>query len=301
MSTHGLRRLSVERLEQRRCLAASVGWDGPGAGSSDLLYTIGTVPDDLDREQVESTIEAALDVWSDVADVNFRPTTERGQADAIDFKFKSLDGPGGTLARAYFPDDLNRNPIAGDVEFDIGDPWEVGNELGSAAYDLMLVAVHEIGHALGLSHSHSEAAVMHHAVSSHSQFTGLSQDDIDLMLQLYAPAPALPSATPPVQTPEPHIQEGPSLDPSNNLGLSPSPPPETTPQESSRPGETGSSEGDSSEQPHRPTNPPAPETSPWDMLRHRLRVMRTALLRLSFSAFASDVDSLFSEPDWDFG
>ncbi len=309
MSTHGLRHLSIERLEQRRCLASSMGWDGPGLGSSDLLYSIGTVPDHLDRQQVESTIEAALDVWSDVADVTFRPTSRQGQADAIDIRFTSIDGPGGTLARAYFPDDLNRNPIAGDVEFDAGDRWEVGNDLGSAAYDLLLVAVHEIGHALGLGHSPVDSSVMHRAVSSQSQFTGLSQHDIDHMLQLYAAAPIPEAAAPPVPTPAPNIVHGelpePTLNhqPGDRSQQPPSQPPtptrpaEPTPQPEVPP----STNRTSSEVPNRGTPSSGQETTRWDILRQRLHVLRSALLRLSFSSFASDVDRLFTNQEWDVG
>ena len=43
------RALSVEGLEERRMLAASVGWDGPGTGSAQLSYYIGQAPNGISQ------------------------------------------------------------------------------------------------------------------------------------------------------------------------------------------------------------------------------------------------------------
>jgi hypothetical protein len=198
---------ALEALEHRLCLSTSVGWDGPGQGSASLSYYIGSVPDSLDEPLVETTIEAASDVWSDVADIHFEETTRSGRPDSIDFRFTNIDGPGRTLARAYFPDDLNRNPIAGDVQFDAAENWEVGNGRGAAAFDLMLVAVHEIGHALGLDHSSAIDSVMRDAISALDSFAGLFDQDVRAILALYAPT----------QTPAAADDEPAAADPSETL------------------------------------------------------------------------------------
>jgi len=52
--------LRTETLEIRRCLAASLGWDGPGQGSAELTYYIGAEPSGLSQATVESAIETAL-------------------------------------------------------------------------------------------------------------------------------------------------------------------------------------------------------------------------------------------------
>ena len=180
------RRLSAERLETRRVLAASVGWDGPGLGSAELTYTIGDVPESISRTDVEYAIETALSVWSDVVDITFTQTDQVGLRDSIDISFAEIDGPGGTLAQAYFPDDVNPARIAGDVQIDLAEIWEVGNDAGARAFDLVWVAAHEIGHSLGLNHAHEHDAVLSDSVSPNQAFVGLSNHDIEEIRELYA-------------------------------------------------------------------------------------------------------------------
>ena len=59
---------------------------------------------------------------------------------------------GKILAHAFFP------RYGGDLHFDDDELWSV--DKSGPGLDLYAVAVHEIGHALGLKHSHEPAAIM---------------------------------------------------------------------------------------------------------------------------------------------
>lgn len=192
------RPLSIERCEPRLCMAASVGWDGAGRGSANLSYYVGEVPANagVTQSQFEAAVESALAAWSAVAAITFTQTAVAGQNDALDFTFARLDGSGGTLAQAYFPDDVNAARIAGDVQFDASEQWEIGNARGNAAFDLVAVAVHEIGHALGLEHSHVGGSIMAASISAASVFSSLATTDKTSILQLYAAQSASTSTSP---------------------------------------------------------------------------------------------------------
>lgn len=174
-------------------LAASVGWDGPGKCAAALTYNIGSIPSNLDATLVRNTLKAALKVWSDVAKISFVETATASLTNSIDISFRNIDRSGGTLAQAYLPSDVNQARLAGDVEFDSSETWEVGNGRGNAAFDLMLVAVHEFGHALGLDHVRAAGSVMQASVAASQQFAGLSTADVDAILSLYAAADGSPT------------------------------------------------------------------------------------------------------------
>lgn len=176
-----------QTLEARRCLSftGSVGWDGVGLGAADLNYYVGNAPEAIDQATFQSVITQALSVWSEVVEVDFTETPFAGQRRSLDFTSGHMDGPGGKMGEAYFPDDVSPPIIAGDVQFEAMERWEVGNELGGEAYDLMYVAVHEIGHALGLTHVPRLDSVMGPITLTDVVFDGLSDDDIRAIRQLY--------------------------------------------------------------------------------------------------------------------
>ncbi len=70
--------------------------------------------------------------------------------------------------------------VAGDVLFDSGRPFRVGNVAGG--YDVFTVAAHEAGHAFGLDHSADAGSVLN---ETYSYRTGLSAGDVARVRALY--------------------------------------------------------------------------------------------------------------------
>ena len=168
------------------------GWDGPGLGSADLTFYFGTPTPDLTIEVQHKALAAALRVWSSVARVRFSETPFANQPRSIEINFCPFNTcfPGSPfLAFAFFPSPPNSESVAGDMFFNDDFRWEVGNGLGSAAFDLSYVGTHESGHSLGLFHSDNPNSVMFPFVGSQRVFTGLDQDDIDGIRSLYGVVP----------------------------------------------------------------------------------------------------------------
>lgn len=159
--------------------------------------------DGLTRAQVEATLHKAFGKWQAITNMKF--TMLHHQSNEIpDIVVKFViryhqdpypfDGTGGTLAHAFYPH--NNKGLSGDVHFDDDEQFT----LGKNGRNLLWVAVHEIGHSIGLEHSSVKSAVMYPWYKS---FDGddfaLNYDDIVGAQHLYGskskPRPTEPSAT----------------------------------------------------------------------------------------------------------
>ena len=99
------------------------------------------------------------------------------------------DGYGGIGGRARYPRD------GGDIFFDDEENWslESRNRIVSDETNLLMVATHELGHALGLDHSEKSSALMAPGDESliHLGEVKLDFDDVQAIQALYG-APGLP-------------------------------------------------------------------------------------------------------------
>ncbi|KAJ4719132.1 Metalloendoproteinase [Melia azedarach] len=86
-----------------------------------------------------------------------------------------FDGRGGILAHA-------NPPTEGILHFDVDEPWGVGTTKG--VFDLESIALHEIGHVLGLGHSSVKDSIMYATLGSGVR-KGLHEDDIKGIKALY--------------------------------------------------------------------------------------------------------------------
>lgn len=97
-----------------------------------------------------------------------------------------FDGLNGVLAHAFFPPPAGgTTAFAGDVHFDDAETWTMLERPvpSGQPIDLVTVAAHEIGHALGLGHSNVNCALMNAFYNGSHRY--LAQDDIDGIRTIY--------------------------------------------------------------------------------------------------------------------
>ncbi|KAK4858067.1 hypothetical protein QYF36_010475 [Acer negundo] len=135
------------------------------------------------REDVKDPLGRAASTWQPYTPFTFEHFNVLDQSDIrVSFKSrahgdgKPFDGPGGILAHAFSPTD-------GRLHFDADENWAVGAV--PDAFDMQTVALHELGHILGLQHSSVQDAIMWPTLFA-GKTKGLNDDDIQGIKALYA-------------------------------------------------------------------------------------------------------------------
>ncbi|XP_043191575.1 matrix metalloproteinase-24-like isoform X2 [Amphibalanus amphitrite] len=166
-----------------------------------LRYKIMSWPSNLldNKDGVRDVILESFKAWSDVSGLSFEEVGS-GSKSNIEIRFASgdhgdgdaFDGPGGTLAHAFFP------IYGGDAHFDDSENWKV-DPRKRGGIDMFTVAAHEFGHSLGLSHSDVNEALMAPFYKPPSLDRDvIKEDDIKAIQELYGPpaADAAPAPDP---------------------------------------------------------------------------------------------------------
>ncbi|KAE8714359.1 Histone superfamily protein [Hibiscus syriacus] len=143
---------TVSKMISPRCGVADVI-----DGTSRMRLTYAFLPGT--RADAVNPVVRAFQTWVENTHFRFSRTEDYVNAD-ISVSFEGhdhgdgfpFDGPGGTLAHAFRPTD-------GRFHYDADEPWSVAANRGS--YHLETVALHEIGHLIGLGHSSIEGAIMY--------------------------------------------------------------------------------------------------------------------------------------------
>lgn len=164
--------------------------DGTPVGStpSSLFQTLSSLGS---KEVWQKEFAQAAAVWQAVANINLvqvpdngaglgSPGYQQGSPYYGDIRISAIPLGAGTLGAAYSPPPINGGTLAGDIVLNSNVSWKI-----DANYDLETVAIHELGHALGMDHSTIGQAVMYY------YYTGIKQnatnDDAAGIRTLYGP------------------------------------------------------------------------------------------------------------------
>ncbi|KAL9970718.1 hypothetical protein ACROYT_G023132 [Oculina patagonica] len=145
----------------------------------------------LSRVQQHSIMQKAFKEWQDISPLSFTDVTGSSSSADITISFfakvhspclSKFDDAGGSLAHAFFPQ-------VGTVHFDDDETFTDGT---SSGINLFSVALHEIGHLLGLKHSRNTSAIMHETYKGYNPNMKLTEDEKHGIDYIYAQGTATP-------------------------------------------------------------------------------------------------------------
>uniref|UniRef100_A0A0R3S5F7 ZnMc domain-containing protein n=1 Tax=Elaeophora elaphi TaxID=1147741 RepID=A0A0R3S5F7_9BILA len=156
---------TVKKMQRKRCGRPDIialrqrgkyKWE-----KTDLTYSIESLTSELSEHEVREALRKACDTWLAVIPLTLTEISKKADI-TVGFARRMhddpwpFDGQGGVLAHATLPS-------SGILHFDSDEKWVYMNPKAISSYDstdVLQVAVHEIGHVLGLEHSSDSDSIM---------------------------------------------------------------------------------------------------------------------------------------------
>uniref|UniRef100_A0A914XXW1 Peptidase metallopeptidase domain-containing protein n=1 Tax=Panagrolaimus superbus TaxID=310955 RepID=A0A914XXW1_9BILA len=181
-------RCGILKVEAKAGIANANGrWN-----KNKLSYNLYRITNDHAPNRIREAVRKAFGTWSAVVPLDFVETNDVNADIKVGWEGRShgdgnnFDGQGGVLAHAFYP-------TVGKVHFDDDDFWAANDaaKFKQGYMDAYVVAVHEIGHAIGIDHISDQAAIMRPALgpnldrNGNYRFNELSSKDIAAAQAIY--------------------------------------------------------------------------------------------------------------------
>ncbi|KAJ9135088.1 hypothetical protein P3X46_032307 [Hevea brasiliensis] len=168
------------------CYAFPKGMPRRPSSKYQLTYTFRSGVQNPNEADMRSACSRAFQRWASVSQFTFHEVPTGSRADIVIGFYRGDHGDGNAfdgrkaignlLAHAFYPQD-------GKFHYDADDDWS--SNPNKNKFDLESVAVHEIGHLLGLEHSQDSNAIMYANIPPGTFKRKLTQDDIAGIHALY--------------------------------------------------------------------------------------------------------------------
>lgn len=174
-------------------------WGTPGFGTAggqvtwSFAATFGSFFDfdsPISEAAFQNLVRDAFAAWEKVANIDFVEVADNAQSD-IRLGWDAIDGRDNFLGEAYVTWDGNNVGTHGEIRFDTAEAFTLDKSAKGAVANFYALALHEIGHIIGLDHTEDPTTIMHHYIG---QAVEPSATDIAAVQHLYGLPTGAPSS-----------------------------------------------------------------------------------------------------------